>query len=374
VAKSVREDQPKQARAQRRVVDAYGNSRASHDNFEIRRPEWIQEFEEPDQAAARRAVLYYLATRPFITGAGYVSHEGTHFAQKVQTLTSVSSYGYFSSVYRNASEDGTGARFEVRCGDINISPWATQVRVGSAALFLTMVQTPIMNKLREEVPNLTGDDEVLGMFERFNSVRFDTDGNIIGDRDLAAAISFQETVTKLMQEELPKFIDLPLNYRLLLGEKADYIKDFWRVLRHEALLSDLADRSDFAAKFTRIFDLIEKARVYGIDRKPDDELAMATDMRYDLISVSPDSGGKPFVKFGHGHKLRQKGAFRMGINEDHVRSAVKEPPKKTRAATRGNAIKQGGIEAATWHSVKGKGDLYATSFRDVWIDEQDRVN
>lgn len=340
---------PEMARAQRRTVDAYGNSRACHDSIEAKRPDWLADFSQNEPASA--VLLTFLQTRSFVTGAGYVSQQGAHFAQKAETLTALNEYGFVSSAYRNASEKDTGARFEIRCSDINISPWAIQTRVGGAAMLFTLLQTPLVNQLANYVPTDLTDTAHLANFRRFNKAEFDPAGHLKFTPDIVRALDFQERTFELIDEELGNFVELPSEYQQLLAEIRYYCKDFRKVLHGEVELSYLADRSDMAAKLSHVVELQQKARTY---RKIGDFVTMAADLRYDNITVTLDSYGQPKVDYGYGFKQRDAGGFRLTPNEHDVDRAMYYPPTTTRANTRGTLIRRGDVDECEWASVKHK--------------------
>jgi hypothetical protein len=61
VSDSIYDGEPVMARAHRRTREAYGNIRASHDNFEVRWPEWVQNFDA--DLVAKRVLVMHLITR-----------------------------------------------------------------------------------------------------------------------------------------------------------------------------------------------------------------------------------------------------------------------------------------------------------------------
>jgi len=342
------------ARAQRRVMDSYGNSRGSHDSIEARRPDWLAEFDQNNEAYS--VFLRFLQTRSFITGAGYVDNEGTHFAQKVEGLTYLQRYGYLNSAFRNASQSDTGPRIEIRCNDINISPWAIQARIGGAALLFTMLQTPLVERLANETPLDLMETAQINNFRRFNKVTFDEEGTIKFTKDVASALDFQERVYEAMDEELADFVEVSDEYQRLIWELRYYCQDFRDVLHGRLPINALADRSDMAAKFDRMLDMQRKAKAMGIQRKLGDIASMATDLRYDNITVRLDNNGRAQTTYGYAYKLRDKGHFRLTPKAAEVEHAIYYPPATTRASTRGMLIRDEKIQSCDWSSVKYYGD------------------
>jgi hypothetical protein len=361
------EGEPVTARVQRRTIDAQGHGRASHDSIESRRPNWLKDFDTNSQAL--EVWLNFLETRSFITGAGYVSASGPKFAQKVQHIKAIDTYGYISSAYRNASEVETGPRIEVRCNDINISPWAIQMRVGGSALLFTMLQTPLVNALSNYIPRGQSDVLHLKNFRDYNAVAFDPEGTIQASTHNIRALDLQERIFELADEALGEYIELDDHYRRVITEIRYYCEDFRQVLIGKEPFSILADRSDMAAKFFRIFELNRKAESFGIERKLGDIATMATDFRYDNITVATSDSGKARVEYGHGYKLRSKGAFRMTTKPDEVERAVYYPPKTTRASIRGALIRRGELDDCSWGWVKHNGIESRMSLKDVMLQD-----
>lgn len=338
------------ARAQRRVMDSRGNSRACHDSIEARRSDWLADFEQNE--TARSVFLTFLQTRSFITGAGYVDDEGMYFAQKVQGLAHLNTYGYVNSAYRNASASDTGPRLEIRCNDINISPWAIQARIGGAALLFTLLQTPIVDRLANEAPLKLNDKQHINNFQRFNKMVLNEEGTIEFTRDVARALDFQERVYEAIDKELPDFVEVSDEYQRLIWELRYYCQDFRKVLHGELPIATLADRSDMAAKFDRMLDMQHKAKAMGVQRKLGDIASMATDLRYDNITVRLDNNGRVQTTYGYAYKRRDNGQFRMTPKPADVEHAMYYPPTTTRANIRGMLIRREEIEACDWSSVK----------------------
>ncbi|HEY1063933.1 MAG TPA: proteasome accessory factor PafA2 family protein [Candidatus Saccharimonadales bacterium] len=339
------------ARWHRRVVDAYGTSKASHDNFGMSE-EWL---ESVGSYGLERLLIGQFASRSLLTGAGLVTPAGYFAAQKTHTVSSVRDYGYVSSAYRIASEDETGPRLEVRCSDINISPWATQVRLGSMSMLMAAAQTELADKLLTIVPGVVDDTDAVNMIRGSGRVSVDPETLAVKLSPPALKeIDVQEQLASLYADALGKYIELPPELRDIAVEVIQYCQDIRRVHEGQAPLSVLADRSDFAAKLLLITQSIRRDRADGITRKLGDITSRMQDMRYDMIFVaSSDLNGttSPSVRYGAGFKLRDSGHFRLTIPTAAVEHAYYRPPKETRAYTRGELIRRGVADVASWSDV-----------------------
>lgn len=347
---------PLVARIQRRVVDAYSNGRASHDNFEVRNMEWLKHFHSGDEKpkGVEQLLLAHLATRSFMTGAGYVTPNGLRFAQKVENLVRLHYYGYANSAYSDATTRGYGGRLEIRCNDINLSPWAIRQRVGTSALFLAALQTPLVDTLAQALPapcRNASDLEWILLFRRYNAVRMGQEGQLLPTADLIRAIDFQEHSYHVMGTLLKEFITMTPEYERVVEAGSQYAQDMRAVLSGKADLSLLTDRADNAAKFKKIGSSMVRGLQDGQNRTPSDEISQMWDLRYDLIEVSLGTGPKPRVEYGYGYKQRDRGHFQGQLGDGAVETAYYRPPQTTRAQVRGHLIGRNLVRHATWGQV-----------------------
>jgi len=349
VEESAENNIPVKLRIQRRVADAEGNTRACHDSFEVRDKNWMDRFVDN---GSERLLLAHLATRSCITGAGFVRPYGLRFAQKVATIQKLNAYGFSNSAYRTTSESNTGSRIEIRCNDINVSPWATQVRIGTSALYLTMLQTPLAEVVEKLLPDpCRADEDMVLNLKRFNTANMDEEGQLQPSGLLYEALDFQQNIYDLMRESLGDYVELSQDYKNILNEALTYCDDFRAVLRGEKDLKVLRDRSDIGAKFSKIAASIQASRDMGIARTPHDLISQAWDLRYDLIEIQPGLGNKARVEYGYGFRHRDRGGFNLAVPPDEAERAFYEPPKTTRAFVRGTLIRKEMLEACEWASV-----------------------
>jgi hypothetical protein len=353
VAERAKNGVPEEMRIQRRTVDSVGNTAASHDSFEGRCPEWLGKLSLSTRST-RKSLLAHLATRSFMTGAGYVSHNGAvHYAQKVQSLNKLEGYGYINSAFRNASSGDTGSRYEVRCNDVNISPWAIRSRVGGMALVFTAHQTPLHGAINGRVPTLLagGQNNQLAAFRLYNNAYLEEDGTIKASEFTHQAVDFQEWQFTLMGKHLGKYIEISQEYRDIIEGNIQYCHDFRKVLNGQEDISTLSNRSDNAAKFSKILKSVQRGLDNGIARRVNDITSRMWDMRYDNIRIVPKETSGVLVEYGYGYKDRDKGHFTGRLATEAVERSIYEPPKTTRAHIRGNLIRRDKITTCEWASV-----------------------
>ena len=340
---------PTRVRIQRRVVDSHGNRKACHDNFGINNP---FEFENQKQAP----LVGHLATRSFITGAGHVTSHGLRFAQKIHGLENVTGYGYEGYMYRtvgaNGYSDTTGDRLEIRCSDINISPWAATMRLGSVALLIASLDTPLHDKIYGISPAW----DSIELAKNMNIVPLDEDGAFRPAKDTYAAVDFQERLADIYLDELQLYTELPIEYFAIAQELKRYCEDYRKVLKNEEPITLLADRSDMAAKFAQILH-----RHPGFLKDPAKHLLAARDdLLYDYIGVSVEPDTAARVRYGTGYKLRENGAFKFSVSKLAIDRAFTTPPSDTRAKVRGNTIKNYRVSGVDWDRIEVTSEKFTT--------------
>lgn len=345
-------DVPTYLRMQRRVVDSVGNTRGQHDNFSI---DTLSQYNNFPDSRKEAALLAHLATRSFITGAGYVTKDGLRFAQKVEGISGINSYTFANTAYRIAGDkdEDTGARFEIRCNDLNISPWATRQRIGTMSLFLAALKTPIIEQLHNHTEKIgLHRFDPLESFKIHNMALVDENGELRRYTAVARALNFQEKMYEIFAEELGKYTELTGEYKDVIDEGIRYCDDFRMVTGGLKSIVELRDRSDFAAKLKRIQHSVIRSRDDGFDREFTDIISQYWDLKYDAIEISPGTGNRARVEYGYGLRNRQAGNFLHTPSADSVETALYQPPKTTRAYVRGNLIKKGLVKNAAWDEVE----------------------
>lgn len=346
------------ARIQRRVVDSSGSRKACHDSFGVSPESKLGKANHLPPPA-----LAHLATRSFITGAGYVRGSGLRYAQKIGGLRMVNGYGYFGSMYRTTKSEGT-PRIEARCSDINISDWATTMRVGGMAIAIALNQTPLADTMVGLFP-----EEAIWQAKDCNRVNLNRDGSFQSSWEQQFAVDFQQGSAELAMTKLLLHCDeVPPELFKIAKEIYDFCDDYRKVLKGEATIDLLADRADWAAKFATIQRGVVKDRKFGIKRKLTDVISRAADMRYDYIGMSAIDGQLMPISYGTGYKLRERGVFNgKTITAEDVSLALRRPPANTRAALRSSLIRRYNVTNCDWNSVQVvDGDIkHVISFEDV---------
>lgn len=335
------------ARLQRRVVDSRGLRKGCHDNFAI--PQDTPDYYGPDNL---NSFISHLATRSLVTGAGYMKKDGFAYAQKVDGISSLEGHGYGGQMYRIADSYHYGRRFEVRCSDVNVSDWATWIRIGSTALVIALQQTPIAADLNEHafVPHRT---DAFDQIKSINATELDKDGHLKATPEQMRAIDFQQKIAEFAMDKLPDYIgELPAEYWRVATELYKFCQDYKAVTGDKkAPLELLADRADWAAKLSVIRSGIEKDRSFGIDRRFGDIESMAHDLRFDIIGYSALDGVVSAPTVGYGHKWRNRGKFMKTVDEAGVGLARFAAPTTTRANIRTEILRNFDVEYCDWDSV-----------------------
>lgn len=336
-----------EARIHRRVVDGSGNRKGCHDNYSVSLPE-ITDHGPRGDLLLSHVILGHIATRSFVTGAGYIKpQKDVYFAQKVGGLKKTKGYGFTGSMYRFDTQDGD--RLEVRSSDINISDWATRMRIGTTALAVAIAKTP----LREALPVLAPHDEMFGKAMSNNRCGSpNPDGSIDNSWSLRQAVAYQRTLASLALEDLEHYTgELDEEVSWTAHELKRYCDDFENVISGDASLDSLADRADWAAKLSRIHeDYIERSK-YEVGSSYTDVRAQYLDLKYDHISIKAKKGRLREPKYGYGYLLRNSGAFRGTVPEHRVSNGLIHPPQTTRAKARGDLIKHYKVATASWSRV-----------------------
>lgn len=368
---------PVTARLHHRVVDTEGNRKGCHDNFGLREDQ-LTAIRDGDKI--HPAFTEHLATRHFVTGAGFIRSQRINFSQKVNGLHSVRGYGYFGTMYRIDNENGN-PRVEVRCSDPNISDWASWIRIGSTALLLAVLQTDLRDEL---TPTDRSNDATKAWAKATNIVRLRSDGTIASDKydPLLQALDFQEKLAELAQDKLQLHTDdIPLEYFQIAAELRQYCQDMRKVMSGDATIMSLSDRADWAAKLVLVRRRIEQDRSFGIKRSTKDIVSRANDLRYDMTQLSACNGSDETPLYGQGIRLRSKGHFKLTIPDAEVTHAYRKAPTTTRAHLRARLVRKYDVTNCDWHRVSlhqnGRthsvdlGDVTRTQLRSRDVDALD---
>lgn len=330
------------ARIQRRVIDGYGNRKGCHDSIGFSRDSPLAEFNRLPPG-----VLGHLASRSFVTGAGLATSAGNSYAQKVDGLHKVEGYGYFGSMYRITDINGT-PRLEIRCNDVNISEWAVRTRIGSSAISLALNQTPLGSQLVG-----VSESNAIESARRMNVMLINPDGTLMSTPHLIKAVDMQRAQADLALSRLHLYTEeLPIELEMIAREVYEYCDDFKKVLNNQASIDLLADRADWAAKFSRIIKRLNSDVGRGVTRTTTDIYSQAHDLQYDYIRIEAEAGQLRKIDFGPGYRLRDRGHFRSkDITDSELKRAYLDPPSETRAALRGKLIRQYFVAECDWDNI-----------------------
>lgn len=333
-----------EARIQRRVVDSYGNRKGCHDNYGLTLA-GIKEVEYDRESALAPPILGHLATRSFITGAGFIkANSDVFYSQKIGGLEETKGYGYRGFMYRFDVADGE--RLEIRCNDINISDWAARARIGSTALALAIAQTPLKGRL----PELAAHDDMYREAKLYNRCGSPTpEGSIQPSSYMRRALEYQRTIAELAITDLEAYTG-PIGDDLewAAHEQYQFCNDYEKVLNNEATIELLADRADWAAKLSKIHN--ERGAGHGTGGYTDVR-SQYLDLTYDHISVKAQNGNLSKPKYGYGYKKRDSSQFAYTASERKVARGAVRPPEKTRAKARGDIIRNHEVSGVNWSAV-----------------------
>lgn len=300
-------------RLQRRVRDSKGNTKACHDSFD--RGRLLGDVDATPSAES--LLLAHAMTRPIVTGAGYVDGDkGLYFfAQKMSNISEVDEKTYGSSVLSS----GDPSRIEFRCGDQNISEWATWMRVGSAALVIAMAATPLGKKLEREL-----EDKIAGYYTHTHESALLLNHYDFGMKD-PESLDVQKRLASAALDELQLYADLPNEYFRVASEWAGYLEDLGRYRRGELELEALSGRSDWAAKLRGIKRSIARDESFGINRRVGDVQSLAQDLSYDVVRYVFQPDGNITKKQGWGYKFMER--YGVSVTSPmEVARALQHPP------------------------------------------------
>lgn len=309
-------------------TDFQGHSYGCHENYLVPRSiPW------PELSAA---MVAFLTTRQIFCGAGkygvededrfvepgfQISQRGDFF-RVIESVDTMQKRPIVNTRDEPHADPSKWRRFHVICGDANLSPFATYLKVGTTAAVL------------EALANGAPLDRVPMLSEPVRTIR-----ELSLDRDWrwecqalggapTTAIEIQRAYLDLAKE----FGDSDAERPQLLAEWARILDD----LERDPIRT--ADRLDWAAKY----ELIETFRENeGVEE--DDPWVRSLDLSYHLLDRNE----------GLFFALMDQGSFRLPFDlELHNRAAVTAPPT-TRAALRGILIERFGdqVEAAQWDHV-----------------------
>lgn len=319
-----------------RVVDVQGNRKGCHDNVSL--PSVHLGF-------LGDLMANFVAARSLVAGSGYFAGNGLRFSQKVGGLAKYCEYGYLGSVYR--VDNTTGPRLEVRCGDVNISDWATLHRVGMTALFATMLNVPECVEELSKISGQRSENGHLTFIKRANVLSKDIRETVQPSNCAMQSLGYLQRFAEICVDILPNYVnDVPSSYFWIGRELLRFSEDLELVLNDKKDVAVLADRADWAMKAVLMKDNVKDATRYQ-DYK---HKGRVTDLGYDYVMINKDNGTTRVGPVGKGIRLRQKGLFREAVQSKDIVPRMRGAPKETRASARAQLIKDG-LKVTDWDDV-----------------------
>lgn len=323
-------------------TDGKGASYGYHENYLLRRSTpWV---------AVSAALPAFLVSRIVLTGAGRVGlgpaseasgfqlSQRADFFERVEGLDTTRRRGIVNTRDEPHARWSQWRRLHVIAGDATRSPFATWLRLGSAALALAALEAGLLPVVRLADP-----------VAALRSVSRD----LTASRPVALADGGSETAVGLQQRYLDACRDVVAREGFPEGSE---VLAAW-----QGVLDDLrgdpartADRLDWAAKLA----LLEAYRTrHGAGW--DDPRVAALDLRWADLEPAGSVVGA----------LQGAGRLPAGPSREAVSAAEARPPADTRAHTRGHLVADhpDAVVVATWDSVllrDARGRLHTVAMPD----------
>jgi proteasome accessory factor A len=278
------------------------------------------------------AIIPFLVTRQIFSGAGKVSANGTEgespyqvtqradFIDRVFSDRTSGNRGIINLRKREIPRQGQGRRLHVLLGDSNMSEYALGLRVGTTALVLRLLEEDAL----DDMPVLASSVEALKDVSRLFDCPIELENREGRYNALDIQTMYLEKVHKFFGHHEPSCGDeeiLSLWGHTLAGLRKLQISDVnWELEDDPA---DLRRRIDWILKLWLINRVKQKN---GFDWR--DRRLRLLDVRYH--DLHPDSG--IFQRCIALHLADQM------VDEEAIRKAQIEPPKDTRAWTRGRIV------------------------------------
>ena len=330
----------------RRVVDSENNTIGCHDNFGL----YERSLEILDGRGAGLMARHFI-TRSIITGAGYASAaHGPLFSQKANSVSDVMGGNVTGSRLFNVEGyySGITARYEVRSSDINISPWATWMRLGSSALAISLAQTPL-NRRYETI----FDNRILEALPAHNAMPLNKDGTLRNTPELQTSIGFQQRMAEDFLGSMTKYASTPPEDLVNVArELYAFCDDMRAVVRSGGPIISLSNRADWAAKFSMITGHISR-HPNSSRRRINDRISQGIDQLYDRITIHTDEAYNPLPpEYGTGYQLRDvQQSFHHSVPESEVSHALRNAPEGTRAQLRAKLLAKYQIAHLDWNKI-----------------------
>lgn len=332
IAQSTLLDRPITARLHRRVIDSGGTTRGCHDNFGGYYPELT--------SLQEHVLANYLVSRQFLTGAGYVGLNDWAYSQKMNGITGYSAQqigSYLFSEKREEAKDKPFVRIETRCNDVNISEWAQQIRLGTTALFLAILQTPFVREVEKQ--SFFSEQNTIDRGKQINDLVVNGDGYLSPRKIHYEALDFMRYFLDFVTQELEDFVyDVPLKLKRIAIDASEACDDYRRILDGEEPISLLADRADWAKKFEIVTKHRERDLADGKPRAKCDAKERGVDLAYDAIIITASRGEIDKIVQGAGYIARDRDGFRYPGQYADPTQVMSQPPLNTRAKVRSELL------------------------------------
>lgn len=292
-----------------------------------------------NKSAVTKLWNLHLLTRGFVTGAGLVSEGEVKFAQKMtENLTVLGYKAFLPRMIRSTICYPSLGRLEVGCSDVNLSYWASTMRVGAAALIHAASQTSLATRLIDEIGETTVSQT------DFNSMGIDKETfGLKPCRGTYKSLEIQRLLFGTILSDLEDASNEPMppHLRRIGEENLEFCDDFERVIERRDGVEILAKRSDWAQKLAvMIKDVAREGDKVKASRK---DRAKLLDKAYDMSVLTVNMAGELTCEIPYGEKLSKANT---DISTEQLQSARTQPPP-TRAAIRVNRA----IECKDTHTV-----------------------
>lgn len=320
------EEDTGRVRVYKNNTDFLGHSYGCHENYLLPRAvPWT---------TLSRGMVAFLVTRQIFCGAGKFGWEGedhylgpgfqisqrSDFFSVLESVDTMQRRPIVNTRDEPHADPAVWRRFHVICGDANLSPYSTYLKLGTTAAVLTMLG----QVAPERVPRVEDPVETLRSISRDDTWQW---ACALRTGKPSTAIEIQRQYLALVREVNPRPGD-------------GFLLDDW-----EKILDDLerdpaatAGKLDWAAKY----GIISRFR-QAEDLGEEDPWLRSLDLSYHLLDEAE----------GLFYALREEGHFEMPLGLALDPPPLFEPPKDSRAHVRGLCVQRFGaqVESAQWDHV-----------------------
>lgn len=332
-AKHMSEKIGSKVRLYKNNTDFMGHSYGCHENYLLPRSlPWEQ---------LANGIQAFLVTRQIIAGAGKFAIEaedkfvssGFQIAQRSDFFSELQSVDTMQRrpIINTRDEPHANAqrfrRFHVIIGDANMSPFSTQLKIGTTALVLeALVADP-----RRRFPRLADPLRALTSISRDETFQWLVN---LQEGTSTSAIDIQREYLAAVKQHC--LLDTP--------ERITLVQDWERTL--DDLSRDVMlcrDRLDWVAKFAMIREFQEAQNISN-----DDPWLQSLDLEYSRLDLAE----------GLYYGLEQSGSILPGPSAAVAEYAMRHPPFSTRAYVRGRCIQKfcSAVIGAQWDHITLEGE------------------